>query len=113
MGEGWPDGIEWERGHKVHLNLKSIYDRTRIIFGDVELADPVDEKGLRIFRYTYADAWKRMCRVANVLKKLGVKQQEHVGVFAWNHHRHFELLWAIPGYGAVFVGINSRLLETR
>lgn len=111
MDEEWPSGVEWEKEHKFQLNLKNIYERTRSIFGDVELVDSVDEKGQDVYRYTYSDAWDRICKGANLLEKLGIEQQEHVATFAWNNHRHFELFWSIPCYGAVMLGVNCRLFK--
>ncbi len=60
-------------------------------------------------RYTYADAWRRAQRLANVLTTLGVQPEDRVGTIAWNDHRHFELYYAIPGIGAVCHTINPRL----
>jgi len=60
-------------------------------------------------RYTYADAWKRVQQLANVLTALGVKAGDRIGTLAWNDHRHFELYYAVPGIAAVCHTINPRL----
>jgi fatty-acyl-CoA synthase len=49
--------------------------------------------------YTYADAYARVKRAANVLKDLGVRPGDVVGV----------LYWAIPGLAAVMLQMNLRL----
>jgi len=60
-------------------------------------------------RYTYADAYRRMMRLANALESLGVQPGERVGVLDWNTHRHFELYFAIPGTGAALLQMNLRI----
>lgn len=60
-------------------------------------------------RYTYADAYARIKRIANALTNLGVAPGDVVGILDWNTKRHFELYWAIPGTGAVMLQMNLRL----
>ena len=62
-----------------------------------------------VFRYTYEDAYQRMKRLANALKKLGVEPGDRVGVLDWNTRRQYELYYAVPGSGAVFLQLNIRL----
>jgi 3-(methylthio)propionyl---CoA ligase len=60
-------------------------------------------------KYTYADAWMRVQRLANALVELGIKAGDRVGTIAWNDYRHFELYYAVPGIGAVCHTLNPRL----
>lgn len=60
-------------------------------------------------RYTYADMYKRVKRMAKALTKLGVEPGDRVGTFAWNNYQHLELYYAIPGAGAVCHTLNIRL----
>lgn len=60
-------------------------------------------------RYTYADMYRRVKRMANALTKLGVAPGDRVGTFAWNNYQHLELYYAIPGAGAVCHTLNIRL----
>lgn len=62
-------------------------------------------------RYTYRDMYKRVCQLANALQHLGVPQGAHIGSFAWNHHRHLELYFAVPCSQRVLHTINIRLFE--
>jgi fatty-acyl-CoA synthase len=62
-----------------------------------------------IHRYTYADAHKRIKRMAKALQRLGIRQGDPVGTLAWNTHRHFEMFYAAPGMGAVLHTVNPRL----
>ena len=60
-------------------------------------------------RYSYADAYRRVKKAANVLRGLGVGPSDVVGILDWNSRRHFELYWAIPGLAAVMLQMNLRL----
>lgn len=91
---------------KYPLLLRSMLDRANRLFPRKEVVSR-DYSGLH--RYTYADYYRRVCRLANVLKELGVKQGDRVGTLAWNHHRHLELYFAVPCYGAVLHTLNLRL----
>ncbi len=63
-----------------------------------------------IHRYTYADAYDRVCRLARALGRLGIGRDAHVGTLAWNGYRHLELYYASAGLGAVCHTLNPRLL---
>jgi fatty-acyl-CoA synthase len=60
-------------------------------------------------RCTYADAYARIKKAANVLRGLGVEPGDVVGILDFNSRRHFELYWAIPGIAAVMLQMNLRL----
>lgn len=60
-------------------------------------------------RYTYANLYRRVKRLARVLVKLGIEPGDRVATFAWNHYQHLELYFAIPGCGAVCHTLNIRL----
>jgi fatty-acyl-CoA synthase len=62
-----------------------------------------------IFRYTYADYFKRTCRLAHALESLGVKRGDHVASMALNTHRHLELYFGVPCVGAALHTTNFRL----
>ncbi|CAN7793754.1 long-chain-fatty-acid--CoA ligase [Caballeronia sp. LjRoot34] len=63
-----------------------------------------------IQRYTYADAYRRVCQLARALDRLGVGKDARVGTIAWNGYRHLELYYACAGLGAVCHTLNPRLL---
>jgi fatty-acyl-CoA synthase len=60
-------------------------------------------------RASYGEISERVDRLARVLDRLGVRQGDRVGTFAWNNQRHFELYMAIPCVGAVLHTLNVRL----
>ncbi len=84
------------------LLMKFILERSAKLFSKQEIVD-------RSFRYTYYDAYKRMCKLANAIKDLGVEEGDRVATLAWNTHRHFELYWTVPCMGAVLHAVNVRL----
>ncbi|WP_119422244.1 long-chain fatty acid--CoA ligase [Desertibaculum subflavum] len=62
-----------------------------------------------IHRYTYADAQARAKRLAQALRRLGMREGDRVGSLAWNTHRHFEMFYGVTGIGSVLHTINPRL----
>jgi fatty-acyl-CoA synthase len=62
-----------------------------------------------VFRYTYGDYYKRVCQLAHALKSLGIKRGDRVATVALNDHRHLELYFGVPCYGAVLHTANFRL----
>jgi acyl-CoA synthetase (AMP-forming)/AMP-acid ligase II len=62
-----------------------------------------------IHRETFVELAARARRVANVLKRLGVKPSDRVATLAWNGYRHMELYYGVSGSGAVLHTLNPRL----
>jgi fatty-acyl-CoA synthase len=62
-----------------------------------------------VTRASYGQVAERVDRLARVLDRLGVKQGDRVGTFAWNNQRHLELYMAVPCIGAVLHTLNVRL----
>jgi len=66
-------------------------------------------------RFRWLEWYKRTCRLANVLKFLGIKPGkpgepgDRVATMALNTHRHLELYYAVPCSGAILHPINVRL----
>lgn len=60
-------------------------------------------------RFTYKELRKRINKLANVLKGLGLEKQKTVGVMDWDSHRYLEVYFAVPMMGAVMHMINIRL----
>ena len=59
--------------------------------------------------YSYADFYRRVKRLGNVLESLGVECGDRVATFAWNNYQHLEFYFSIPGAGAVVHTLNIRL----
>ncbi|WAL68379.1 long-chain fatty acid--CoA ligase [Amycolatopsis cynarae] len=89
------------------LLLNTLLWRTERLFHDKKI---VTRTGPGEYHsYTYADYAKRVRRLASALLDFGVKPGDRVGTIAWNHYRHFETYFGVPGIGAVLHTINMRL----
>lgn len=97
-------GYKMMMQHK--LLIKTMLDRSYKLFPKKEIFSRGLDKDMT---YTYGDFYPRVCKLANVLNDLGVKQGDKVGTFAWNNHRHLELYFAITCSGSVLHTLNLRL----
>lgn len=52
---------------------------------------------------------QRARRLAEALQRMGVHSGDRVATLGWNHHRHLEAYFAIPGMGAICHTLNPRL----
>ena len=77
--------------------------------GDREVVSRLIDEPL--WRSDYARTEARARRAAAALMALGVKPGDRVTTLAWNSSRHFELMYAVPGLGAVLHTANPRLSE--
>jgi len=91
---------------KTPLNISMMLERAEMFFPKKQVISRM--KG-GIVRHTYKEIGERTRRFSSMLKRLGVEAGDRVGTFAWNHHRHLEAYFAIPGIGAVLHTINIRL----
>jgi fatty-acyl-CoA synthase len=89
------------------LSVSSVIDFAAEVYPDVPIVSQTLEGGRH--RYGYADARRRIGRLANSLLSLGIRPGDRVATVAWNSYRHFELYYAISGIGAVCHTINPRL----
>ncbi|MDN5854197.1 MAG: AMP-binding protein, partial [Actinomycetia bacterium] len=89
------------------LLLSGLLWRTERLFHDKEIVTRLESGDYH--RYTYADYAKRVRKLASALERFGVQAGERVGTIAWNHYRHFETYFAVPGIGSVLHTINMRL----
>jgi acyl-CoA synthetase (AMP-forming)/AMP-acid ligase II len=91
------------------LLLTSLLWRTERLFHDKEIVTRLSRGGYH--RYTYADFGQRVRKLANALASIGVTAGDRVGTLAWNHYRHLEAYYAVPGMGATLHTVNMRLFE--
>ena len=89
------------------LTLTHYFERSRKLWGKKPLATRV--RGQRLFRYTYAEFFARVDRLAGALQAMGLRKGDRVATLAWNSHRHLELYWAAPLAGHVLHTLNIRL----
>jgi fatty-acyl-CoA synthase len=90
------------------LTLQHVFERGTRLFPDREIVTggaPAEH------RYTYREFGERVHRLANGFKDLGLKPGDRVATFAWNHHRHLEMYFAVPMLGSVLHTLNIRLFH--
>lgn len=90
----------------VPLTISSMMERAEKLFSKKEIVSRTHDT---ITTLTYKQLGERTRRLSSALKKLGIKEGERVGTLAWNHHRHVEAYFAIPGIASVLHTINIRL----
>ncbi|EGL82967.1 AMP-dependent synthetase and ligase [Caldalkalibacillus thermarum TA2.A1] len=90
----------------IPLNVSSLLERAERFFPKKKV---VSRTSTGIHELTYKEIGQRTRRLADALSQLGVKEGDRIGTLAWNHHRHLEAYFAIPGIGAVLHTINIRL----
>jgi fatty-acyl-CoA synthase len=91
------------------LLISSLIEYAAAQYGDVEIVSRSVEGP--IHRYTYGDAHRRSCQLAQALMGLGIGPGDRVATLAWNTYRHFELYYGVSGCGAVCHTINPRLFH--
>jgi fatty-acyl-CoA synthase len=101
------DGCKSTSGDDYQLNTISILKSAAKTYPEVEVVSR--KKDGSVFRYNYQQVHERIQKLANALRRLGVKPGDRVGVMEWNTYRHFELYFAISGMGAVVLQMNLRL----
>ena len=65
-----------------------------------------------ITRSTWGDVYRRVHKLGNALRRLGVGPGDRVATLGWNHQRHLEAYFGVPATGAVLHTINPRLHPT-
>ncbi|MEU8243015.1 long-chain fatty acid--CoA ligase [Actinoplanes missouriensis] len=60
---------------------------------------------------TFADLYERICRLASMLRRDGVKRGDRVAYLGPNHPSFVETMFATHMLGAIFVPLNVRLTE--
>ncbi|MBQ0138210.1 MAG: long-chain fatty acid--CoA ligase [Kurthia sp.] len=91
----------------TQLVLTEFFKRAETHFSQKQIISRTSET--KIHRLTYKDFSLRTKKLAAALEKLGMQRGMKIGTFAWNHHRHLEVYFAVPCSGAVLHTINIRL----
>jgi len=73
------------------LTLTRVLERAETLFGEREVVTAYPD---RTHRYTYGEAYERICRLAHALDDHGVASGARVASLARNNHRHVELYFA-------------------
>jgi fatty-acyl-CoA synthase len=88
------------------LTISAIFRHGRSVFGESEV---VTFEGESCRRATFAEVGERADRLASALRRLGIREGDRVGTFAWNNQEHLEAYMAVPSMGAVLHTLNLRL----
>src|SRR4030095_16362017 len=88
------------------LTITNIFEHGRRVHSDSEIVTFMGDDSRRA---SYAEVGNRAELLAAALKRLGIKEGDRVGTFAWNTQEHMEAYFAIPCMGAVLHTLNLRL----
>jgi fatty-acyl-CoA synthase len=88
------------------LTITSIMRYGTTAYDSGEVAT-VTADGVR--RRSYGEVGRRVGRLANALRRLGVDGDQRVATFMWNNAEHLEAYLAVPAMGAVLHTLNIRL----
>ena len=64
-------------------------------------------------RFSYAEFFDRVQRLASGLQSLGIGPGDTVAVMDWDSHRYLECFFAVPMIGAVLSGLVGRSVSGR
>jgi fatty-acyl-CoA synthase len=88
------------------LTITEIFKHGRKIYADSEVVTFMGDQSRRA---SFAEVAERTEKLANALKRLGVKSSDRVASFCWNNQEHLEAYFAVPCMGAVMHTLNLRL----
>ena len=91
----------------TQLTLSSVMRFAQRTYGNTNIISVTPDNPRH--RYTYKEAFKRVGKLANALRKLGNSTSDRIATLAWNDYRHFELYYAISCSGSICHTINPRL----
>ncbi|ELY50902.1 long-chain-fatty-acid--CoA ligase [Natronolimnohabitans innermongolicus] len=91
------------------LTLQIMLERATDLFGHKEIVSELPDGTTH--RYTYDEAYDRICQLANALDELGVDDGSRVSVMAINHYRHYELYFGPSCSGRSIHMTNHMLPE--
>ncbi len=94
------------------LLIQGIFESAVTRYPEQEIVSRLNQQESQspaIHRYTYKDAYRRTCQLANSLIDLGVSPGDRIATLASNHYRHLETYYAVSGIGSVIHTVNVRL----
>jgi fatty-acyl-CoA synthase len=90
----------------VPLTVTAIMRYGTTAYADAEVVS-LTASGSR--RQTYGETGRRVAKLANALRSLGIDGDQRVATLMWNNAEHLEAYLAIPAMGAVLHTLNLRL----
>jgi fatty-acyl-CoA synthase len=95
--------------HDYDLTITKFIERAVSLFDHKEIVTELPDGGTH--RYTYGDAYGRICQLAHALDDYGLERGDRVSVMAVNHYRHYELYFGPSCSGRSIHTTNHRLPE--
>jgi len=92
---------------KYPLTLVHLLERAAAYAPSREIVSRLPDRSLS--RTTWGEVHRRVMKLSNALRRLGVGPGDRVATLAWNHSRHLEAYFAVPAMGAVLHTMNPRL----
>ncbi len=90
------------------LLMSTLYDHGVRHYPNREIVSVEHDKS--VLRTTYGETDGRVRRLATAMgSRLGIRQGDPIGTFAWNNLRHHELYWATANTGRICHTLNIRL----
>lgn len=89
------------------LLVNHVVERAATLFPDREIVARTGPDSEH--RYTYAEYYRRIRRLAGAMEALGVGRGDGVGVLGWNTYQHLEIDYATVCKGSIYQGLNFRL----
>lgn len=89
--------------YEFPLLIKQLLNRARSVSHEQEIVY-ADKK-----RFTYADFFTRINRLANVLARLNLDAGDVIAVMDWDSHRYLESYFAVPMSQYILQTVNIRL----
>lgn len=93
----------------TELTVQQLLERAVTLYPEKELITSRPDG--QSHRYTYRDAYDRICQLAHALDDLGIERGGRVATMAANHYRHFELYYGPSCSGRSMHMVNHRLPE--
>jgi fatty-acyl-CoA synthase len=91
----------------VPLTVAAILRHACTVHGDRTVTTAMGAGGYR--SVTYRELALQTARLANALRRIGVRGEQRVATFMWNNQEHLAAYLAVPAMGAVLHTLNIRL----
>jgi len=106
MAEGrsiWDEGLEKNHANHIALTPLTFFARAAAVFPEREAVV------YGAIRRGWAETYRRCCRLASALRRIGIQTGDTVAVIGTNTPEMFEAHFGVPMAGAVLNAINTRL----
>ena len=91
----------------VPLTVAAILLHASTVHGDRTVTTAMGAGGYRTV--TYRELALQTARLANALRRIGIRGEQRVATFMWNNQEHLAAYLAVPAMGAVLHTLNIRL----